>query len=269
MLQINRIAIFIRSGYSVEIEFRSDQVLIFGAAQGIGRVIARSFANAGAQVLACDLLVAEVEAMSGPVGPGFIRGMSVDVTSEASVQAVVQAAQAKGRIDIVVYVAGGVCGQRPTPVECVSRNAWEAIVDVNLTGAFLVARAVVPSMKSAGGGRIVTISSRAGLSTSLTGIQSYAAAKHGQVGLVKQLAQELAPFNITVNSVAPGFMNTNPDAQKQWEGYSPEFRESFLNGVVGRRMGTPEDIAHAVMFLASPFASWITGQVLPVTGAPT
>lgn len=253
----------------MEIEFRGAQVLIVGAAQGIGRVIARSFAEAGAQVLACDLLAAEVEAMAGPVGEGSVRAIGVDVTNEASVQAVVQAARARGPVDIVVYVAGGVRGQRPGPIESVSRSDWNAIVDVNLTGAFLVARAVVPSMKEAGGGRIVTISSRAGLTTSLTGIQSYAAAKHGQVGFVKQLAQELAPFNITVNSVAPGFMNTNPDAEKQWQGYSAEFRQSFLNGVVGRRMGTPEDIAYAVMFLASPYASWITGQVLPVTGAPT
>lgn len=253
----------------VEIEFRGAHALVVGAAQGIGRAIARSFAKAGAQVLACDLRRSEAEALAGPVGAGSIRGMAVDVTDEDSVQAMVRAAQAIGRIDVLVYVAGGVQGQKPAPVESVARSAWEAIVDVNLTGAFLVARAVVPAMKIAGGGRIVTISSRAGLSTSLTGIQSYAAAKHGQVGLVKQLAQELAPHNITVNSVAPGFMNTNPDAERQWNGYSPEFRASFLNSVVGRRMGTPDDIAHAVLFLASPYASWITGQVLPVTGAPT
>lgn len=253
----------------MKIEFRGAQVLVVGAAQGIGRVITRSFADAGAQVLACDLLAAEVETMAGAVGEGSVRTMGVDVTSEESVQAMVQAAEAWGPIATVVYVAGGVRGQRPGPIESVSRSAWDAIVDVNLTGAFLVARAVVPSMKQAGGGRIVTISSRAGLTTSLTGIQSYAAAKHGQVGLVKQLAQELAPFNITVNSVAPGFMNTNPDAEKQWQGYSAEFRQAFLKGVVGGRMGTPEDIAYAVMFLASPYASWITGQVLPVTGAPT
>lgn len=253
----------------MEIEFGGAQVLVVGAAQGIGRAIARSFAEAGAQVLACDVLGGEAEAMAGPIGAGAIRGMSVDVTREDSVQAMVQAAEAMGRIDVLVYVAGGVQGQSPAPVESVPRSAWQAIVDVNLTGAFLVARAVVPSMKKAGRGRIVTISSRAGLSTSLTGIQSYAAAKHGQVGLVKQLAQELAPHNITVNSVAPGFMNTNPDAERQWNAYSPEFRAAFLNGVVGRRMGTPADVAHAVLFLASPYASWITGQVLPVTGAPT
>jgi len=123
-------------------------------------------------------------------------------------------------------------------------------------------------MKTAGGGRIVTISSRAGLATSLTGIQAYASAKHGQVGLVKQLAQELGPFGITVNSVAPGFMATSPDYQRQWDSFSEEFRRSFADRIAMRRMGKPEDIADAVLFLASGHASWITGQTLPVTGSP-
>ena len=127
---------------------------------------------------------------------------------------------------------------------------------------------VAPGMKVKKTGRIVTISSRAGLATSLTGIQSYAAAKHGQIGLVRQLASELGPFGITVNSVAPGFMATSPDYERQWASYSDEFRQRFAERVAMRRMGTPEDIAHAVLFLASDYASWITGQVLPVTGSP-
>jgi 3-oxoacyl-[acyl-carrier protein] reductase len=159
-------------------------------------------------------------------------------------------------------------GQTAQPIEGVSPQDWDAIVDANLTGAFLCARAVAPGMKRAGRGRIVTISSRAGLVTSLTGIASYAAAKHGQVGLVKQLAQEFGPFGINVNSVAPGFMATSPDYERQWASYSPEFRAAFAERIAMRRMGTPEDIAYAAMFLASDYASWITGQVLPVTGSP-
>jgi 3-oxoacyl-[acyl-carrier protein] reductase len=159
-------------------------------------------------------------------------------------------------------------GQSASPVEDVSLADWRAIVDANLTGAFLFAKAVAPGMKHAGYGRIVTISSRAALATSLTGIQSYAAAKHGQLGLVRQLAQELGPFGVTVNSVAPGFMRTSPDYQRQWEGYDAAFRAQLLDRIAMRRMGTPEDVAYAVMFLASDFASWITGQVLPVTGSP-
>ena len=92
--------------------------------------------------------------------------------------------------------------------------------------------------------------------------------QHGQVGLVKQLAQELGPFGITVNSVAPGFMATSPDYERQWNSYSEEFRRAFADRIAMRRMGRPEDIADAVLFLASDRASWITGQILPVTGSP-
>src|SRR5262249_13606083 len=197
---------------------------------------------------------------------GAIRAAGVAVTDPDAVTRVVREVGAAP--DILVYVAGGVRGQSAKPLEEVSLEDWRAILDANLTGAFVFARAVAPAMKRALYGRIVTISSRAALMTSLTGIHSYAAAKHGQLGLLKQLAQELGPFGITVNSVAPGFMATSPDYERQWASYSEEFRTAFLERIAMRRMGTPDDIAHAVMFLASDYASWITGQVLPVTGAP-
>ena len=159
-------------------------------------------------------------------------------------------------------------GQSPKPMEEVEPSDFSAIVDANLTGAFLTAQAVVPSMKQAGYGRIVVIASRAGLAPSLTGIQSYAAAKHAQVGLVKQLAHELGQFGITVNAVAPGFMATSPDYVRQWNSYSEETRANFTKTIAVRRMGRPEDIADAALFLASDHASFITGQTLPVTGSP-
>jgi 3-oxoacyl-[acyl-carrier protein] reductase len=252
------------------IEFAQKRVIVAGAARGIGRAIAVEFAARGAEVTACDILVDEVRAYAADTaGPGTIEPAAVDVTDAGSVAEVVREAEGKaGAVDILVYVAGGIRGQRPRPVEEVEADDFRDIVEVNLTGAFLFAKAVAPGMKKAGRGRIITISSRAGLATSLTGIQSYAAAKHGQVGLVKQLAQELGPHGITVNSVAPGFMATSPDYQRQWDGYSEAFRASFLDRIAMRRMGTPEDIAHAVLFLASDYASWITGQILPVTGSP-
>ena len=185
------------------IRFEGKRVIVAGAARGIGRAIARAFAHDGADVLACDRLVGEIEAGER------VRAMAVDVTDLASIDKVVAAAG--GAVDVLVYVAGGVLGQVPKPLEQVSPEEFAGIVDVNLKGCFLFARAVAPGMKRSGGGRIVTISSRAGLATSLTGIQAYASAKHGQVGLVKQLAQELGPFGITVNSEAPGFMATSPD----------------------------------------------------------
>ena len=242
------------------IRYDGKRVIVAGAARGIGRAIVRAFAADGADVLACDRLVDELEAGER------IKALAVDVTDPASIDAVVAATG--GRVDVLVYVAGGVLGQQPRPIEEVAPDDFSAIVDANLKGCFLFARAVAPAMKQAGGGRIVTISSRAGLATSLTGIQAYAAAKHGQVGLVKQLAQELGPFGITVNSVAPGFMATSPDYERQWNTYSEAFRQNFADRIAMRRMGKPEDIADAVLFLASERASWITGQILPVTGSP-
>ena len=123
-------------------------------------------------------------------------------------------------------------------------------------------------MKAAGAGRIVVISSRAGLGVSLTGIQSYATAKAAQIGLVRQLAAELGQFGITVNSVAPGFMPTSPDYVKQWESYGPDGQEAMVERIAMRRIGKPQDIANAVLFFASDHAQWITGQTLAVTGSP-
>jgi 3-oxoacyl-[acyl-carrier protein] reductase len=248
------------------IRFDGRTAIVAGAARGIGQTIARSLAGDGARVIACDLLVDELALLVGTVdGGGEIIAAPVDVTDESSIGAVVRAA---GGADILVYVAGGVRGQKLRPLEEVSADDFDAIVDVNLRGAFLFAKAVAPAMKAKGKGRIVTISSRAGLATSLTGIQSYAAAKHGQIGLVKQLAQELGPSGITVNSVAPGFMATSPDYERQWNDWPAAFRDNFVNTIAMRRMGAPQDIANAVTFLASDHASWITGQTLPVTGGP-
>ena len=250
----------------MQIAFNGKRVLVVGAARGIGHAIAKAFAGTGGWVMAADLLADELSDLAGTDGSGGeITTMKIDVTDPASVDDVIAIG---GPFDVMVYVAGGVRGQRPLPIEQVSVEAFRDIVDVNLTGCFLLAKAVAPGMKAKGGGRIVTISSRAGLATSLTGIQSYAAAKHAQIGLVKQLAQELGPSGITVNSVAPGFMATAPDYERQWASYTDEFRSTFVDHIAMRRMGTPDDIAHAVLFLGSEYASWITGQVLPVTGSP-
>jgi 3-oxoacyl-[acyl-carrier protein] reductase len=121
-------------------------------------------------------------------------------------------------------------------------------------------------MKAAGWGRIVTISSGAGLRPSLTGIQAYAAAKHALVGLTKQLSLELGPHGITVNSVAPGFVLSNPATQAQWEAYGPEGQAALVRRIHTRRLGTPEDIAAAAVFLTGQEAGWISGQILSVDG---
>jgi 3-oxoacyl-[acyl-carrier protein] reductase len=250
------------------ITFEGKRIIVAGAARGIGHAIAVQFAENGGQVTACDRLLDELEAFAGPAkgGKGSIRAAKVDVTDKPSIESVV--AGAGGPIDVLVYVAGGIRGQRPKPLEQVPVEDFHQIVDANLTGAFLFAQAVTPGMKKSGQGRIVTISSRAAIAPSLTGIQAYASGKHGQLGLVRQLAHELGPFGITVNTIAPGFMRTSPDYEPQWEGWGAAGQKAFVEKTAMRRLGTPDDIAHAVLFLASDYASFITGQILPVMGSP-
>jgi 3-oxoacyl-[acyl-carrier protein] reductase len=121
-------------------------------------------------------------------------------------------------------------------------------------------------MKQRGYGRIVNISSGAGIGVSLTGIQAYAAAKAAQIGLTRQLAHELGRDGITVNSVAPGFVRSNPTTERQWDAYGPDGQKALVDRIATRRLGTPADIAYGVLFFASAAAGWITGQILSVDG---
>jgi 3-oxoacyl-[acyl-carrier protein] reductase len=247
----------------MNISFEGQSVLIAGAARGIGRGIVECFATRGANVFAGDRLADEMAGLEA-------HKTALDLRDKSQVQAWVAGSETiAGRpVDVLVYVAGGVLGQSAKPLEEVDEADWRAILDVNLTGAFLAAQAVAPGMKSRGKGRIVLIASGAGLRTSLTGIQAYASAKAGEIGLARQLGQELGPFGITVNAVAPGFQRTSPDYERQWNSYSPERQAGMIENTARRRAGTPQDIAHAVMFLASDYADFITGQVLSVTGSP-
>jgi 3-oxoacyl-[acyl-carrier protein] reductase len=138
-------------------------------------------------------------------------------------------------------------------------------VAINLTSTMAVCRAVAPGMKRQGGGAIVNIGSGASLRASMTGVQAYCAAKHAVLGLTRQLAQELGPFGVRVNAVAPGFVQT-PATARQWASYSPERQRALVEGTPLRRLGTPQDIARAVLFLASDDAGFITGEILSVNG---
>jgi 3-oxoacyl-[acyl-carrier protein] reductase len=188
---------------------------------------------------------------------------TVDVTDAAQVAALIERA---GRVDILVNNAGGVCDQVGKPLEEVHDDEWHEIVDANLTSTFVCTRAVVPGMKAAGYGRIVNISSGAGRSVSLTGIQAYASAKAGQIGLTRQTAHELGRFGITVNCIAPGFVLSNPTTVRQWESYGDEGQQALIERIATRRLGTPEDIANGVLFFVAEESSWITGQVLSIDG---
>jgi 3-oxoacyl-[acyl-carrier protein] reductase len=246
----------------MDITFPGRTVLVTGAGHGIGRGIAHAFASLGARTIGADLNAAGL-AETQAAGPKNLETVMLDVSDRAAVQAAVASI---GAVDILVHSAGGVRGQVGRPIEDISEADWHAILAVNLTGAFLMAQAVTPAMKAAGRGRIVNISSGAGIGVSLTGIQAYAAAKAGEIGLSRQLAHELGPFGITVNSVAPGFVRSNPTTERQWEAYGPEGQQRLVQAIALRRLGTVADITHAVLFFASDFAGWINGQTLSVDG---
>jgi 3-oxoacyl-[acyl-carrier protein] reductase len=218
--------------------------IVTGTAHGIGSAIAATLAAAGATVHGVDR-------------------DTVDVTDAKQVEALVDSV---GRVDILVNNAGGVVGQVGRPLEEVSEEDWRAVVDANLTSTFLCTRAVAPRMKEAGYGRIVNISSGAGRSVSLTGIQAYASAKAGQIGFTRQTAHELGPYGITVNSIAPGFVLSNPTSIAQYESYGEEGQRRLVEGIATRRLGRSEDIAYGVLFFVAEEASWVTGQVISIEG---
>jgi 3-oxoacyl-[acyl-carrier protein] reductase len=253
----------------MKLDFTGKIAIVTGAAHGFGRAISLAFAHAGAVVWACDVLedeLLETERLSRGES-GRCETRVVDVRDTRAVDAFVREAAAEtGRIDILINNAGGVLGQSGRPLEEVTPAEWQSIFDVNVTAAFHFAQAVAPGMKSARTGRIINISSGAGLGVSLTGIQAYASAKAAQIGLTRQLAHELGPWGITVNNIAPGFVRSNPATERQWEAYGPDGQRTLLDRVALKRLGTPEDIAYGVLFFASEYASWITGQVLSIDG---
>jgi 3-oxoacyl-[acyl-carrier protein] reductase len=247
-------------------DFTGKTVLVTGAGHGLGRAIARGFAELGAEVFGVDLDQAELEQTRREAG-ALCQVRRLDVTDREAVHALVaEAASANGAVSILVNNAGGVRGQIGRPLEAIEPADWQAIFDVNLSGAFWCAQAVAPGMKRARSGRIVNISSRAGLEVSLTGIQAYASAKAGLIGLTRQLAHELGPWKVTVNSVAPGFIRSNPTTERQWKAMGPDGQARLIQSIALQRLGTPDDIVHAVLFFASDYAGWITGQVLSVDG---
>lgn len=253
----------------MHISFPGKNVIVTGAAHGFGRAIALGFARREATVWACDILPGELEetrALCGEAG-GVCHPRVVDVRDRGAIFALVEEVEAAaGQVHILVNNAGGVLGQVGRPLEQVSAEAWQSIFDVNTSAVFYFAQAVAPAMKRARNGRIVNISSGAGLGISLTGIQAYAAAKAAQIGLTRQLAHELGPYGITVNNIAPGFVRSNPTSELQWQSYGESGQQRLLESIALRRLGTPDDIAHGVLFLASDYASWITGQVLSIDG---
>jgi 3-oxoacyl-[acyl-carrier protein] reductase len=248
----------------MQIEFANRLVLVTGAAQGIGRAIAKGFLESGAKVHLLDVDEIGVAKTANELDAKY---HALDLSSRPSVaRAIKDIERSVGPIEILVNSAGGVRGQVGRPIAEIDETDWYSIFQANVDSAFWLAQAIGPRMTARGRGRIVFISSGAGLRPSQTGIQAYTAAKHALVGLTKQLSWEFAPGGVTVNSVAPGFVLSNPSTEKQWESYGPDGQASLVDGIHTKRLGKPEDIAAAVLFLASDAASWISGHILSVDG---
>ena len=253
----------------MEFDFTGKTAIVTGAAHGFGRAISLAFAQRGAQVWAIDIVadeLAQTVRLCLQAG-GRCTSHTVDITQAESVQALVtEVIRSSGRVDILVNNAGGVLGQIGRPLETVTPEEWNAIFAVNVSGAFYLCQAVAPGMKAARSGRIINISSGAGLTISLTGIQAYAASKAALISLTRQLGHELGAWDITVNCIAPGFVRSNANTERQWEARGAEGQQALLDAIALKRLGSPQDIAWGVLFFASEQASWITGQTLAIDG---
>ncbi len=235
--------------------------VVTGGSRGIGRAIALELAQRGASVVvnynskseAAEAVVAEIEKAGGKA-----LALQADVAKVEDANNLIKAAIEKfGKIDILVNNAGIT---RDMLIMMMSEESWDSVIDTNLKGTFNCSKAAVRSMMKARSGRIVNITSISG-QIGNPGQTNYSASKAGQIGFTKALAREVASRNITVNAIAAGYVET-----EIWAGVPEEARAALLNMIPLGRKGSPEDIAHAVAFLASDEASYITGQVLGVDG---
>ncbi|NJN18851.1 MAG: SDR family oxidoreductase [Oscillochloris sp.] len=253
----------------MQIDLHGRVAIVTGAAHGFGRAITLALGRCGAVVWALDRLADELAETAELAAAAGMRCVpeACDITDSTAVTALIgRLSAAEGRIDILVNNAGGVCGQVHHPVETISDEDWDVVVRTNLYGTFYCTRAVAAAMKAQGSGRIVNISSGAGRSFSLTGIQSYASAKAGQIGLTRQMARELGPWGITVNNIAPGFVRSNPTTERQWEAMGAEGQQALLSRIALQRLGSADDIANGVLYFVSDLANWVTGQTISIDG---
>jgi NAD(P)-dependent dehydrogenase (short-subunit alcohol dehydrogenase family) len=238
--------------------------LVTGGGRGIGRSLALALAEAGAAVAVADIDLDSAESVAAEIGAAGWRGMAVhvDVTNKPSVLEMIQAVVDRlGGLDILVNNAG------IFPIAALPNLAeeeWERVLAVNLKGVFLCSQAALAPMRARGGGRIINMASVSGL-VGAVGFAHYAASKAGVIGFTKSLAREAAPMGITANAVAPGIVATEIASQT----FPPSALELYKSQVPLRRLGTPDDLTAIVVFLASPGAAYITGQVYTVDGGYT
>jgi 3-oxoacyl-[acyl-carrier protein] reductase len=235
--------------------------IITGAARGIGKAIALTFVREGAKVVLVDVDKEKLEILQNEIKKrkGEVITTSCNITKSSEVMAMVnQTHKAFGRIDILVNNAGII---RRGTIETVTEEDWDRVMEVNLKGTFLCSKAVVEVMKKQGYGKIVNVSSIAGKMGDITSAPGYGPSKAGVDALTKTLARQLAPYGINVNAVSPHAIETEMSAQ-----WSEERRKEIIASIPLGRLGKPEDVAEAVLFLASDEASFITGEILDVNG---
>ncbi len=233
-------------------------VVVTGASRGIGKGIARVFAEAGARVAILSRHRAEVEAAAGEIGKGAIA-IAADVTDEASLAAAaVTVAAAFGGVDVLCANAG-IFPQ--AKIEEMTGADWDAVLGTNLKGSFLSVRAFLPALKASDQGRIVLTSSITGPVTGYPGWTHYGASKAGQLGFMRTACIELARYGITVNAVMPGNIRTEGLAA-----LGPDYEASMAASVPLKRLGSVEDIGHAALYFASREAGYVTGQTIIVDG---
>lgn len=235
--------------------------IVTGAARGIGKAIAWTFAREGASVALVDVEKPGVETLQKEIGRKGGQAIAVpcDVSKASEVKQMVdQVERVYGRIDILVNNAGII---RRGTIETVTEEDWDRVIEVNLKGPFNCSKAVVEIMKRQGYGKIVNVSSIAGKMGDITSAPGYGPSKAGLDALTKTLARQLAPYGINVNGVAPHAIETEMSAE-----WSPEKRKAIVDAIPLKRLGKPEDVAEAVVFLASEQASFITGEILDVNG---
>jgi len=245
------------------LELNDRVAIVTGAAQGIGEATARKLAERGATVVGVDKQADRLNRVVAGIPKGV--AMVVDVTdAEADQRIVKEVHQRFGRIDILVNVAGGILGA-PAGVDTLSIRDWHRVLDLNLHAPFYLSLAVAPFMKTQRWGRIITVGSGAGRSYSRTGIIPYTAAKAGVMGLMRQLAVELAPFGILCNVVSPGLI-LSPLGRSEWERRNEAERADVMSTIAAKRLGDPGEIANVIAFVASEEAGYIVGQTIMVDG---
>ena len=251
-------------------DFKDKVAIVTGAARGIGEATAWAFARRGATAIIVDINgEGAVKVASDIKAKGFNAfAFKTDVSDVIAVDKLVEDVFKKfGRIDILVnnaYISGGYALITET-----SQETWDSVIAVNLTGAFNFARACARKMVPEKYGKIVNISSGAGINGSLSSGVQYPASKAGMIGLTKGLAADLAPFGINVNCITPGLIRTwEPEEMaKQATGWTLEKVKRYIDVEVPlKRVGEPEDIAETVVFLSSDLASYIVGEVVNVDG---